>query len=212
MEHVEARVKRILELSHVPPPDSPFPVDEHFNRDFPIDASDDSESDDDQYQPSRSQFSRKTRTCSPSAGVIDLTSPNHSQRTSSPTCSLHGQAPESFSRKDSDDDDDEDSDQGGDGDDGDSVDGNEDPTDNIESRRHKFRNDEIDEVVNMFQEFQEEKLKPCAKRLGCTVSRLMRIGKWELKTPERRLGGNPWNAYLNHLKGVFMLASCILCY
>ncbi|KAF9507285.1 hypothetical protein BS47DRAFT_1366746 [Hydnum rufescens UP504] len=52
----------------------------------------------------------------------------------------------------------------------------------------------------MFHQFEETKVKPCAQRLGCTVTRLMRIGKWSLNTSERRQRGNPWNAYLNLLK------------
>ncbi|KAF9520235.1 hypothetical protein BS47DRAFT_1452012 [Hydnum rufescens UP504] len=75
-----------------------------------------------------------------------------------------------------------------------------DDTADIQCRRCKFRNDEIDEVVEMFHQFEEMKVKPCAQRLGCTITCLMRIGKWSLNTSERRQRRNPWNTYLNLLK------------
>ncbi|KAF9517090.1 hypothetical protein BS47DRAFT_1436068 [Hydnum rufescens UP504] len=62
----------------------------------------------------------------------------------------------------------------------DSEDG--DDTGDIQCQRHKFQNDKIDEVVEMFHQFEEMKVKPCAQHLGCTVTRLMRIGKWLLNT------------------------------
>ncbi|KAF9511882.1 hypothetical protein BS47DRAFT_1363523 [Hydnum rufescens UP504] len=75
-----------------------------------------------------------------------------------------------------------------------------DDTADIQHRRCKFQNDEIDEVVETFHQFEETKVKPCAQHLGCTVTCLMRIGKWSLNMSECRQHGNPWNAYLNLLK------------
>ncbi|KAF9509263.1 hypothetical protein BS47DRAFT_1365376 [Hydnum rufescens UP504] len=80
----------------------------------------------------------------------------------------------------------------------DSKDG--DDTADIQRRRRKFQNDEINEVVEMFRQFEETKVKPCAQCLGCTITCLMRIGKWLLNTSERRQRRNPWNVYLNLLK------------
>ncbi|KAF9508411.1 hypothetical protein BS47DRAFT_1365952 [Hydnum rufescens UP504] len=75
-----------------------------------------------------------------------------------------------------------------------------DDTADIQRRRCKFWNDEIDEVVEMFCQFEETKVKPCAQCLGCTVTCLMRIGKWSLNMSEHQQCGNPWNVYLNLLK------------
>jgi hypothetical protein len=140
----------------------------------------DSEESGPDWQPSPVRFSRKTcPRLSPSSDEEDTSLQDHAH---------HGRKV-SF--------DDSDSDEGlSDQDDHEGL------ADDIQHRRRKLRNDEIDEVVEMFREFEETKVKPCAERLGCTVTRLMRVGKWALNTPERRLGGNPWNAYLKNLKGL----------
>lgn len=82
------------------------------------------------------------------------------------------------------------------------VDGN---SADIEFSRRKLRNEEIEEVKEMFRDFMENKLKPCSSRLGRSVSQLMKIGNWELSTPERRHGSNAWNAFLKDLKGLCYL-------
>ncbi|KAF9510179.1 hypothetical protein BS47DRAFT_1396178 [Hydnum rufescens UP504] len=110
--------------------------------------------------------------------------PSQSQKSQCQTVSFDD------SLDDCDEDDDHSDEDGEDGDD----------TADIQRRRRKFRNDKIDEVVEMFRQFEEMKVKPCAQRLGCTITCLMRIGKWSLNMSERQQRGNPWNAYLNLLK------------
>ncbi|KAF9518059.1 hypothetical protein BS47DRAFT_1389255 [Hydnum rufescens UP504] len=110
--------------------------------------------------------------------------PSQSQKSQCQTVSFDD------SLDDCDEDDDHSDEDGEDGDD----------TADIQCRRRKFWNDEMDEVVEMFRQFEETKVKPCAQRLGCTVTHLMRIGKWSLNTSECQQRGNPWNAYLNLLK------------
>ena len=173
------------------PPGSPSTFEQHPDaQDVWLDNSPaHSVEDSEDFQPSPVRFTCKSRTGHlPSTGdEDDQISPNHSQHTSSPKRHRPTKHHVSFYREDSTCSHDEDGDEDADDEDDPLVDGRGGSVDDIKSRRHKFRNEEIDEVVNMFNKFQEEKLKPCAKCLGCTISRLMRIGKWALNTPERRM-------------------------
>ena len=181
-------------FDHPSAQDHPSP-DNHLSHDSDIAES--------PFKLSPIRFSHKSPTRRiASSDYEDHVLPSRSQHTSSPK-SHRRRTQRTVSFRDPDSDDSEDGDEGSDEDNRLDGDGDEDLVNDITARRRKFRQDEIDEVKNLFHEFQEEKLKPCAKRLGCTVTRLMRIGRWKLNTPGRRQRGNPWNAYLNHLKGMW---------
>jgi hypothetical protein len=144
----------------------------------------DSEGSEPDWQPSPIRFRKFHQRLPPSSDEDDDTMPRKQSQ------------PRQVPFDDSDGNDDEDSEDGEDRDDTAGL------ADDIQRRRRKFRNDELDDILEMFRQFEETKVKPCAERLGCTVTRLMRIGKWTLSTPERRQRGNPWNGYLNLLKGL----------